>query len=167
MYGTLSLLINTLLAALVSVFMEMLFCKAKGPGPLLLTTGIMARIGCFHHCDPDPISGWETKPCSKPLQDTVNWDHNVFSVFRFASIMYCIWAFLVAWGVKNMPAVQETWVQSLPWEDPLRRGRLPTAVFLPGESLGQMSLAGYSPQGCKGSHTTEQLHTECLLCHIL
>ena len=34
----------------------------------------------------------------------------------------------------------------------------PTPVFLPGESHGQRSLAGYSPQGCKESDTTEQLH---------
>ena len=26
---------------------------------------------------------------------------------------------LVAWTVKNLPAIQETWVQSLCWEDPL------------------------------------------------
>jgi len=31
-------------------------------------------------------------------------------------------------------------------------------VFLPGESHGWRSLVGYSPQGCKGSDTTEQLH---------
>ena len=29
------------------------------------------------------------------------------------------WASLVAQLVKNLPAVQETWVQSLGWEDPL------------------------------------------------
>ena len=28
-------------------------------------------------------------------------------------------------------------------------------VFLPGESLGQRSPAGYSPRGCKESDTTE------------
>ena len=28
--------------------------------------------------------------------------------------------------VKNLPAVQETWVQSLGWEDPLRREQLAT-----------------------------------------
>ena len=31
----------------------------------------------------------------------------------------------------------------------------PTPVFLPGESHGQSSLVGYSPQGCKESDTTE------------
>ena len=30
--------------------------------------------------------------------------------------------FLVAQMVKNLPAVQETWVQSLGWEDPLEEG---------------------------------------------
>ena len=32
------------------------------------------------------------------------------------------WASLVAQLVKNPPAVQETWVQSLGWEDPLEKG---------------------------------------------
>ena len=33
------------------------------------------------------------------------------------------WAFLVAQVVKNLPAMQETWVQSLGWEDPLEKGK--------------------------------------------
>ena len=33
----------------------------------------------------------------------------------------------------------------IPW----RRKWQPTPVFLPGESHGQRSLVGYSPQGCK------------------
>ena len=32
------------------------------------------------------------------------------------------WAFLVAETVKNLPAMQETWVLSLGWEDPLEKG---------------------------------------------
>ena len=32
------------------------------------------------------------------------------------------WAYLVAQPVKNPPAMQETWVQSLSWEDPLEKG---------------------------------------------
>ena len=35
----------------------------------------------------------------------------------------------------------------------------PTPVFLPGESHGQRSLAGYSPWGLTESDTTERLHT--------
>ena len=32
------------------------------------------------------------------------------------------WASLVAQMVKNPPAMRETWVQSLVWEDPLEKG---------------------------------------------
>ena len=33
------------------------------------------------------------------------------------------WSSLVAQLVKNLPAMQETWVQSLDWEDSLERGK--------------------------------------------
>ena len=33
------------------------------------------------------------------------------------------WASLVAQLVKNLPAMGETWVQSLGWEDPLEKGK--------------------------------------------
>ena len=59
--------------------------------------------------------------------------------------------------VKNLPAMWETWVQSLGREDPWRRERLLTAEFLPGEFHGQKSLVGYSPSGHKESDMTEQL----------
>ena len=29
------------------------------------------------------------------------------------------WVCLVAWMIKNQPAMQETWVWSLGWEDPM------------------------------------------------
>ena len=32
------------------------------------------------------------------------------------------WASLVAQTVRNLPAMQETWVRSLDWEDPLEKG---------------------------------------------
>ena len=63
----------------------------------------------------------------------------------FASSYTCLWASLVAQTVKNLPAMQETGIQPLGWEDLLRK------VFLPGEFHGQRSLAGYSPWGCKES----------------
>ena len=34
------------------------------------------------------------------------------------------WASLVAQLVKNPPAMQETWVRSLGWEDPLEKGKV-------------------------------------------
>ena len=33
------------------------------------------------------------------------------------------WASLVAQLVKNLPAMWETWVRSLGWEDPLEKGK--------------------------------------------
>ena len=47
------------------------------------------------------------------------------------------WASLVAQLVKNLPAMQETWVQSLGWEDPLEKGKAP--VFWPGEFHGTVN----------------------------
>ena len=71
-------------------------------------------------------------------------------------------ASLVAQLVTNLPAVQETWVQSLGQEDPLEKKQQPIPVFLPGELYRQRSLAGYSPWGCKQSNMTERL-TACIL----
>ena len=47
--------------------------------------------------------------------------------------------------VKNLPAVQEAWVPSLGWEDPLEKGMATHFVFLTGKSHRQRMLAGYSP----------------------
>ena len=43
-------------------------------------------------------------------------------------------------------------------QDSLEKSMIPSPVFLPGESHGQRSLAGYSPWGHKESDMTEQLH---------
>ena len=61
-------------------------------------------------------------------------------------------AFLVAHLVKNPPAMWETWVQSLGWEDSLEKQWLPTPVFWPGEFHGL-----YIPWGRKESNTAERL----------
>ena len=47
--------------------------------------------------------------------------------------------------VKNLPAMQETWVgvENIPWRRKWQPK--PTPVFLPGETHGQRSLAGSSP----------------------
>ena len=53
--------------------------------------------------------------------------------------------------------MQETQVRSLGQEDPLEKNWQPTPVFLPGESHGQRSWAGYSPWGPKESDMTVRL----------
>ena len=59
---------------------------------------------------------------------------------------------LVTQTVKNTPAMWETWVWSLGWEDPLQKGKVTHSSILAWESHEL-----YSPWGCKESDRTEQL----------
>ena len=75
--------------------------------------------------------------------------------FRFQSVTSSRknWAPLVAQLVEKLPAMQETWVRSLGWEDPLEKGKAtPPPVFWPGEFHGL-----YSPWGRKELDMTELL----------
>ena len=67
------------------------------------------------------------------------------------------WRSLVAQMVKNLPAMQETWVQSLGQEDPLEKGMATHSSILAGEFHGQRSMTGYSLWGRKELDKTEQL----------
>ena len=58
-------------------------------------------------------------------------------------------ASLVAQLVKNLPAMLETWVQSLGLEDPLEKGKATQASIL------ENSIGCISPGGHKESETTE------------
>ena len=70
------------------------------------------------------------------------------------------WASLVAQMVKNLPAMQETWVWSLAWENPLEDGMATRSSILCLENPHrQRSLVGYSPWGHKELDTTEWLRT--------
>ena len=63
------------------------------------------------------------------------------------------WASLVAQLVKNLPAMQETWVRSLGWEDPLGKGK-----GYPLKYSGLENAMDYSPWGHKELDTTEPFH---------
>ena len=58
-------------------------------------------------------------------------------------------------AMKETPAMQEMWVRSLGWKDPLEKEMATSPVFLSGKSHGQKSLEGYSPWGRKESNSTE------------
>ena len=49
----------------------------------------------------------------------------------------------------------DPWVEEIPW----RKKWQPTPALLSGKSLGQRSLLGYSPWGCKESETAEHART--------
>ena len=63
---------------------------------------------------------------------------------------------LVAQPVKNLPAMQETWIQPLGQEDPLEKGMAAHSSILVWR-IPQRSLAGSSPWGRKEPDTTERL----------
>ena len=60
----------------------------------------------------------------------------------------------MAQSVKNLPAMQETWVWSLRWEDSLEEGMATHSSIL----HGQRSLGGYSLWGLKESDMTNHSH---------
>ena len=70
--------------------------------------------------------------CEKPLPTLVSsiGTRILLALIFFMQIMPCHFlglplyrASLVAQLVKNPPTMQETWVQSLGWEDPLEKGK--------------------------------------------
>ena len=60
--------------------------------------------------------------------------------------------------VKNLPAMQETWVQSLVREDPLEKGMATHSSL-----LAQRIPMGYSPQGCRVRHDWATKHSTSTL----
>ena len=63
--------------------------------------------------------------------------------------LQCSYASLVAQMVMNLPAMQETWVRSLGWEDPLEEGMTTHSSIL---AWTQSSLEGYSPSDRRAGH---------------
>ena len=55
--------------------------------------------------------------------------------------------------VKNPPAMQETWVRSLGWEDPLEKRKATHSSTV----AWRIPWTVYNPWGCKELDTTEQL----------
>ena len=78
------------------------------------------------------------------------------TVFRHIYIIYT-WASLVAQKVENLPAVQETQVRSLGWDDPLEKG-MAAHYSIPAWRIPWTEQPdGLQSMGRKESDTTEQL----------
>ena len=75
--------------------------------------------------------------------------------------LQCSWASLVVQLVKNPPAMGETWVRPLGWEDPLEKGkathssimiwRMPWTVHGVSKSWTQLGNFHFSLPGCGNS----------------
>ena len=72
--------------------------------------------------------------------------------------LQCSWASLVAQLVKNPPVMRETWVRSLDWEDPLKKGKATHSRIL----AWRIPWAVYSPWGHKQWDRTERLSLSLL-----
>ena len=84
-------------------------------------------------------------------RNNFQWTHNLRSLVIMQCCLF-LRASLVAQMVKNLLAVQETWVQSLGWEDPLEKGM---AIH--------SSIWGLPSMGSQRVDTSEQLtHTHIL-----
>ena len=57
--------------------------------------------------------------------------------------------------VKNLPAVQETWVRSLCWEDPLEKGMATLSSILAWRIPWTEEPGGLQSMGCKQLGTTK------------
>ena len=71
---------------------------------------------------------------------------------------------MLAHIVKNQPAVQETKLPSLGWEDPLKKGMATHTSILAWRIPLTEEHLGYSPWGHKESDMTEQLSCCCCYC---
>ena len=74
---------------------------------------------------------------------------------------------LVAQMIKNLPAVQEIWVQSLGQEDLLEKGRATHSSILAWRiPMDRRAWLANSPRGHKESDTTESLTPSFSLIYI-
>ena len=88
--------------------------RNQTPGP-----GLVSKM-----LKPDESTGISIQSCEQWTQDSSK-DLLIFYYSGLESVMHTlkkIWASHVAQMVKNPPAMQETQVQSLGWEDPLKKG---------------------------------------------
>ena len=69
-------------------------------------------------------------------------------------------ASLIAQSVKSLPAMQETWVQSLGWEDPLEKEMATYSSTLVWKILRTEEPGRLPSMGRKESDTTERVSTQ-------
>ena len=75
-----------------------------------------------------------------------------------------LWVSLVAQTVENLPAMRETRVRSLGWEDPLEKGMTTHSSILAWRTGW---TEGYSPWGRKESDMTKRVaHTHVRFCGL-
>ena len=93
------------------------------------------------------------------------WEDNTKNqcMWTLVDAMGGTWASLVAQMVKNLPAVQETWVRSLDWEHPLEKGMATHSSILAWKIPWTEESGGLQSMGLQKSVMIEILtHTDTL-----
>ena len=83
--------------------------------------------------------------------------------FAVQKLFSLSWICLVAQTIKNPPAMQEIWVWSLGWEDPLEKGMAIHSSILVWRIPWIEEPGGCSPWGCQESDLTEWLSMHACL----
>ena len=106
------------------------------------------------------ILEWVVMPSSRGPSQPRDQTH-ISNVFCIGMQVLYHWASLVAQLVKNPPAMWETWVRSLGWEDSLEKGKTIHSGIL------AWRIPWTSPWGRKESDTSEQLSLFTFLPRLL
>ena len=104
-----------------------------------------------------PVNGCMQNEINRPLPGAGRNQE----MFTFTLSSFSIRGFPGGSVVKNPPAkqeMQETWVQSLGRKDPWKEGMATRFYSCLGKSYGQMSLADYTPWGCRVRHDRACMH---------
>ena len=87
--------------------------------------------------------------------------HSLIPVFVHSSSLYFFAQYHCQWGLpwwlsgeKNPPAMQETWVQSLGWEDPMEKEMATHSRILAWEIPGTEEPGGLQPMDLQESDMT-------------
>ena len=116
-----------------------------GRGTWWATVHGVARVAQDFVMKPPTLVMLSIFPCASWSFIYLLWKNiysNPLTVFEWiCGVLYV--ALVVKKKKKTCLPMQETWVQSLVGKIPWRRACQPTPVFLPGESHGHRSLAGY------------------------
>ena len=83
---------------------------------------------------------------------------SLWSSVKIQGSIVIMGASLVAQRLKRLPAMWETWVWSLGWEDPLEKEMATHSSILALRIPWTEELGGLQSMGCKESDTTEWLH---------
>ena len=96
---------------------------------------------------------------------------NQNQAFKYSQTLFYTFVFLEGVFCNGLPcssvAVQETRVQSLGWEDPLKKGMATHSSILAWRIPWTENLAGYRPWGCKSQTQLSDSNSTVLLQFVL